>query len=41
MKYFIRNLPSCICFGGAVLLLALGMTNGWGWLIVAGLLLSD
>lgn len=33
-------LPCCICFGGAVYLLAIGSTQGWGWLLFIGLLCS-
>lgn len=32
------RLPVCICFLGAIYLLATGVTVGWGWLIFAGLL---
>lgn len=37
MKSLIANIPSCICFGGAIFLLATGIPYGWGWLIFAGL----
>jgi NADH:ubiquinone oxidoreductase subunit 2 (subunit N) len=33
-------IPCCICFAGAVYLLAIGSTQGWGWLLFIGLLCS-
>lgn len=32
------RLPSCICFIGAIYLMIIGVTSGWGWLIFAGVL---
>ena len=32
------RLPSCICFIGAIYIMSLGITAGWGWLILAGIL---
>ena len=32
------RLPTCLCFAGAIYLLAIGVTSGWGWLIFAGIL---
>lgn len=32
------RLPTAICFIGAIYLLAIGVTSGWGWLIFAGIL---
>ena len=33
-------LPCCICFAGAVYLLSIGATQGWGWLLFVGALCS-
>jgi hypothetical protein len=34
-------LPACICFGGAVYLMATGVVYGWGWLLFIGVLCSS
>lgn len=36
----VANLAAVVCFGGAIAILLTGGTEGWGWLIVAGLLVS-
>jgi hypothetical protein len=40
MRALISNLPAAVCFAGAVAILLNGGTEGWGWLIVAGILVS-
>lgn len=37
MILLLMRLPVCICFGGVIYLLAIGVTTGWGWLIFAGI----
>lgn len=32
------RLPTCLCFAGAIYLMAIGVTSGWGWLVFAGIL---
>lgn len=32
------RLPACICFIGAIYILSIGVTSGWGWLLFIGVL---
>lgn len=36
LALMLLRLPPCICFAGAVYLIAIGVTSGWGWLILVG-----
>lgn len=38
LTLLLLRLPMCICFGGAVYLIAIGATQGWGWLLLVGAL---
>ena len=31
------RIPSIVCFGGAIYIMAIGIEFGWGWLIFAGI----
>jgi hypothetical protein len=37
----LKYLPAAICFAGAAYLLINNIDTGWGWLIVAGIIVSD